>query len=246
MKHKSLIPLLLLVLCVSILLCGCGKLFGKKSSSDDTQIEVDMKTIEGVYSESLAHRGVLQLSARDSSNVDVVINWPGSAFENAHWEMSGAYDPEKQAIVYNDATLIEQTFDETGSQSDRQVSANGSGSFSLSGSNLVWTDDNAYIGSDPVTFSYTMSLIQGKYKMFILYTLACYEIVRFNEMKKYIGEISYKTLSSTLKELEADGLIHRKEYPQIPPKVEYSLSEKGKSLIPILGEMCDWGEMHRA
>lgn len=95
-------------------------------------------------------------------------------------------------------------------------------------------------------FNYTMSLIQGKYKMFILYILACYEIVRFNEMKKYIGEISYKTLSSTLKELEADGLIHRKEYPQIPPKVEYSLSEKGKSLIPILGEMCDWGEMHRA
>ena len=94
-------------------------------------------------------------------------------------------------------------------------------------------------------FSYTMSLIQGKYKMFILYTLACYEIVRFNEMKKYIGEISCKTLSSTLKELEADGLIHRKEYPQIPPKVEYSLTEKGKSLIPILGEMCDWGEAHR-
>ena len=95
-------------------------------------------------------------------------------------------------------------------------------------------------------FNYTMSLIQGKYKMFILYTLACYEVVRFNEMKKYIGEISYKTLSSTLKKLEADGLIRRKEYPQIPPKVEYSLSEKGRSLIPILDEMCDWGETHRA
>ena len=94
-------------------------------------------------------------------------------------------------------------------------------------------------------FNYTMSLIQGKYKMYILYTLSCYEIVRFNEMKKYIGEISYKTLSSTLKELEADGLIHRREYPQIPPKVEYCLSEKGKSLIPILEEMCDWGEAHR-
>ena len=94
-------------------------------------------------------------------------------------------------------------------------------------------------------FNYTMSLIQGKYKMFILYTLACYEIVRFNEMKKYIGEISDKTLSSTLKELEADGLIHRKEYPQIPPKVEYSLTESGKSLIPILSQMCDWGELHR-
>ena len=95
-------------------------------------------------------------------------------------------------------------------------------------------------------FNYTMSLIQGKYKMFILYTLGCYKVVRFNEMKKYIGEISDKTLSSTLKEPEADGLIRRREYPQIPPKVEYSLSEKGKSLIPILDEMCDWGEAHRA
>lgn len=94
-------------------------------------------------------------------------------------------------------------------------------------------------------FNYTMSLIQGKYKMFILYTLACYEIVRFNEMKKYIEEISYKTLSSTLKELESSGLVHRKEYPQIPPKVEYSLTEKGKSLIPILDQLCDWGEAHR-
>ncbi|MBR6427480.1 MAG: helix-turn-helix transcriptional regulator [Clostridia bacterium] len=94
-------------------------------------------------------------------------------------------------------------------------------------------------------FNYTMSLIQGKYKMIILYTLACYEVVRFNEMKKYIGEISFKTLSSTLKDLESDGLIHRKEYPQIPPKVEYSLSGKGKSLIPLLNEMCDWGEAHR-
>ncbi len=94
-------------------------------------------------------------------------------------------------------------------------------------------------------FNYTMSLIQGKYKMFILYTLACYDVVRFNEMKKYIGEISYKTLSSTLKGLEADGLIHREEYPQIPPKVEYSLSEKGRSLIPILDAMCDWGEANR-
>ena len=63
-------------------------------------------------------------------------------------------------------------------------------------------------------FNYTMSLIQGKYKLFILYTLTCYEIVRFNEMKKYIGEISYKTLSGTLKEFEADGLIHRKSIPR--------------------------------
>ena len=94
-------------------------------------------------------------------------------------------------------------------------------------------------------FSYTMSLIQGKYKIFILYTLARFGVVRFNEMQRYIGGISYKTLSATLKALEADGLVSRKEYPQIPPKVEYSLTEMGESLVPILGDMCDWGEAHR-
>ncbi len=94
-------------------------------------------------------------------------------------------------------------------------------------------------------FHYTMSLIQGKYKMFILYALMDFEVVRFNELKKYIETISYKTLSSTLKELEADGLVHREEYPQIPPKVEYSLTERGKSLIPILDQMCEWGEKNR-
>ena len=94
-------------------------------------------------------------------------------------------------------------------------------------------------------FHYTMSLIQGKYKMFILYTLMGFEVVRFNEMKKYIRGISYKTLSTTLKELEADGLVHREEYPQIPPKVEYSLTERGRSLIPSLDALCTWGEAHR-
>ena len=94
-------------------------------------------------------------------------------------------------------------------------------------------------------FNYTMSLIQGKYKMFILYALMGYRVVRFNELKKYIKTISYKTLSSTLKELEADGLVHREEYPQIPPKVEYSLSERGKSLMPILDGLCEWGDKNR-
>jgi len=94
-------------------------------------------------------------------------------------------------------------------------------------------------------FSYTMSLIQGKYKMFILYALMEYGTVRFNELKRYIATISYKTLSATLKELEADKLVCRKEYPQIPPKVEYSLTERGKSLIPILDQMCDWGYKNR-
>ena len=94
-------------------------------------------------------------------------------------------------------------------------------------------------------FNYTMSLIQGKYKMFILYTLMEYPVVRFNELQRYIGTISYKTLSATLKELEKDQLVHREEYPQIPPKVEYSLTERGRSLIPILVQLCEWGDLHR-
>lgn len=94
-------------------------------------------------------------------------------------------------------------------------------------------------------FHYTLSLISGKYKMVVLYTLATFDVVRFNELQRFIGTISYKTLSSTLKELEADQLITRTEYPQIPPKVEYRLSPRGESLIPLLHDMCDWGEQHR-
>ena len=94
-------------------------------------------------------------------------------------------------------------------------------------------------------FSYTLSLINGKYKMTILYALAEFTVVRYNELQRYIKGISYKTLSMSLKELERDGLILRKEYPQIPPKVEYSLSERGKSLMPILDGMCEWGHKNR-
>ena len=76
-------------------------------------------------------------------------------------------------------------------------------------------------------FSYALSLISGKYKMIILYCLMEFKVVRFNEMQRYLKKISDKTLSQNLKELERDGLIRRIVYPQIPPKVEYSLSQKG-------------------
>ena len=95
-------------------------------------------------------------------------------------------------------------------------------------------------------FSYTLSLISGKHKMVILYCLMEFEPVRFNQLRRYIRNISDKTLSRNLKELEADQLIIRTEYPQIPPKVEYSLSERGKSLMVVLDELCVWGEQHRA
>ena len=94
-------------------------------------------------------------------------------------------------------------------------------------------------------FSYILSLIKGKYKMVILYCLMEFQVVRYSELKRYIKSISHKTLSTSLKELERDKLIVRKEYPQIPPKVEYCLSEKGQSLMTILDQLCVWGETHR-
>lgn len=94
-------------------------------------------------------------------------------------------------------------------------------------------------------YSYTLSLIQGKYKMVILYCLMEFQPVRFNEMRRYLGRISDKTLSQNLKELERDGLIARKEYPQIPPKVEYSLTKRGESLMEVLDQLCIWGERNR-
>ena len=93
--------------------------------------------------------------------------------------------------------------------------------------------------------AYTLKLIKGKYKVRVLYTLMEFGVVRYGELKRYLGEISHKMLDSTLKELESDDLIKRKEYDQLPPKVEYSLTERGKSLIPLLDGLCAWGDAHK-
>lgn len=94
-------------------------------------------------------------------------------------------------------------------------------------------------------YSYTLSLISGKYKPVILYCLMEYEPVRFNEMQRYLKNIADKTLSQNLKELEKDDLIARTVYPQIPPKVEYTLTERGHSLVRVLDKLCDWGMENR-
>lgn len=94
-------------------------------------------------------------------------------------------------------------------------------------------------------FAYSMSLISGKYKLPILYSLAFYGPFRYNELKRFLDPISFKTLTSNLKNLEKNGLIIRKDYQEIPPKVEYYLSDRGKSLMPILDELCEWGEKNR-
>ena len=94
-------------------------------------------------------------------------------------------------------------------------------------------------------FGYTLSIIGGKWKMIIMFWLVEYKVLRYGELKRLVGQISDKVLNQQLKELERDGIILRKEYPQIPPKVEYSLTERGLSLMPILEAICEWGEENR-
>lgn len=93
-------------------------------------------------------------------------------------------------------------------------------------------------------FAYAMSLIDGKWKMHILFWLWKKEVLRYNELKRSLGTVTHKMLSTQLKELERDDLIVRTEYPQVPPKVEYSLSERGKTLMPVLQLLCRWGTEH--
>lgn len=97
---------------------------------------------------------------------------------------------------------------------------------------------------DSKPFEYTLSIIGGKWKLNILFWLWRKKIMRYGELKKSLNGITHKMLSTQLDELESDGLIVRHEYPQVPPKVEYFLSERGKSLMPALHELCKWGKIH--
>lgn len=87
----------------------------------------------------------------------------------------------------------------------------------------------------------TVKLIGGKWKLIILYQLATHGIKRFNELRRIFPDITQRTLTRQLRELEDDGIVNRKIYSEIPPKVEYSLSETGESLIPLLLQLRDWG-----
>ncbi|EGO65744.1 winged helix-turn-helix transcriptional regulator [Acetonema longum] len=92
---------------------------------------------------------------------------------------------------------------------------------------------------------YTLSVVGGKWKWIILAILFENGVQRYGEIKKSASAITHKMLSQQLKELEAEQLILREEYHQIPPKVEYSLTEKGKTLIPIIQLMADWGTKYK-
>lgn len=85
-----------------------------------------------------------------------------------------------------------------------------------------------------------LNIFGGKWKSRIICVLSANSVMRYNEIRKELGDISDAVLASMLKELIADELINRKQYNEIPPKVEYSLTEKGKSVLPILQSICLW------
>lgn len=91
---------------------------------------------------------------------------------------------------------------------------------------------------------YTLSIIGGKWKGIILYHLIG-EVKRFNEFRRICPKITQRMLTLQLRELEEDGVIHREVYQQVPPKVEYSLTPLGQSLVPIIMKMQEWGDQNR-
>ncbi len=91
----------------------------------------------------------------------------------------------------------------------------------------------------------TLSLIGDKWKVLILRDLMP-GTKRFGELKKSVGNVSQKVLTAQLRAMEESGLVHREVYAEVPPRVEYSLTELGKSLKPILDSMWAWGEEYKA
>lgn len=91
-------------------------------------------------------------------------------------------------------------------------------------------------------FELTLDVIGGKWKPIILYYIGIREVIRYSELKRLIPNINERMLTKQLRELEADMVISRKVYPVVPPKVEYSVTEHGRSLIPVLENLKGWGK----
>lgn len=91
----------------------------------------------------------------------------------------------------------------------------------------------------------TLSVMGGKWKGMILYHLIGGPI-RFNQLQRQVSNATPRMLTRQLRELEADGIVHREVYPQVPPKVEYSLTEFGQSLVPLIQMMREWGTQYVA
>ena len=90
----------------------------------------------------------------------------------------------------------------------------------------------------------TLSVIGGRWKPIIIFKLLQNDFLRFGELKKEIDGVTQRMLTSQLRELEEDKIVHRKVYAEVPPRVEYSLTDYGRTLEPIMVSMRDWGAKH--
>lgn len=88
----------------------------------------------------------------------------------------------------------------------------------------------------------TIDIVGGKHKVLVLWHVSQHEVLRFGELQRLMPQATPKMLTQQLRELEADGMLHRKLYHQVPPKTEYSLTDRGKSFVPVLNAMCAWGK----
>lgn len=108
--------------------------------------------------------------------------------------------------------------------------------------------DNKFSDNDIITRCVPMSMLQsilnGKWKILILWYIAFYKVQRFGELIRRLDGITQSTLTKQLRELEEDGFLHREIYKEIPPKVEYTLTDLGESFIPVLNAMMSWSETH--
>lgn len=98
--------------------------------------------------------------------------------------------------------------------------------------------------SDRCPMRRTLELLSGKWRTHVIYELCRNKTCRFGELKKAVPRITNTMLSSTLKDLEQMGIIHRQQYNEIPPRVEYSLTDKGRALLPVFTELAKWGEKY--
>ncbi|OEU74507.1 MAG: HxlR family transcriptional regulator [Desulfuromonadales bacterium C00003068] len=90
------------------------------------------------------------------------------------------------------------------------------------------------------TVAVTLEVIGGKWKSLVLWHLR-EKTLRFSQLQRRLARVTQKMLTQQLRDLERDGLVHRQVYAEVPPRVEYSLTDLGRSVIPILNLMCDWG-----
>ncbi len=98
--------------------------------------------------------------------------------------------------------------------------------------------------SDNCPMRRTLELLSGKWRTHIIYELCKRQSCRFGELKKALPRITNTMLTSTLRDLEDVGIVHREQFNEIPPHVEYSLTERGKALLPVFTELAKWGENH--